>query len=121
MNSLLHRLALALPLVFLLAACGGGNTVVPEPQPVVDALKSYREQVVNWAECDSTILGDQTDKVQPYWPAVADRLRCASVRVPLDYAQPSRGDAVVSVMRIAAANPAQRKGALFFNPGGPGS
>ena len=120
MNSLLHRLALTLSLVFLLAACGGGNTVAPEPQPVVDALQSYREQVVNWAVCDSTILGDKTAEVQPYWQPVADRLRCASVRVPLDYTQPSRGDAVVSVMRIAAANPTQRKGALFFNPVGPG-
>jgi pimeloyl-ACP methyl ester carboxylesterase len=45
---------------------------------------------------------------------------CAQVRVPLDYASPRSGNIRVSVVRLPASDPANRLGAIFFNPGGPG-
>lgn len=52
---------------------------------------------------------------------LGDRLRCADIKVPIDWNDPNRGALSMSLVRIAAADPAKRQGALFFNPGGPGN
>ena len=59
------------------------------------------------------------------WGACPDagvdpRQECASLTVPLDYAAPSGRTIQVAVSRIRAADPAQRRGVLLYNPGGPG-
>lgn len=54
-------------------------------------------------------------------PGVDDpRLRCATVRVPLDHARPAGRTIELMVSRLAAADPAERRGALFTTGGGPG-
>jgi len=104
--------SLAAAVLAALAACGGDGAV----QPPADPLQPYREQVVDWQPCDpQTIGGESTSYLN-----VKDRLSCATLRVPLDYADPGRGDAVVAVSRVAASERAQRLGAILFNPGGPG-
>ena len=120
----------ALAASLLLAACGGGGdtnvVLVPvaaapaqaEPaQASQDPLKPYRQQAVSWEVCDATILGTDQIDLSKY----GDRLRCAYIRAPLDYDDPSRGDVVVAMLRLASSDPARRRGTLFFNPGGPGS
>lgn len=110
-----------------LAACGGGSDDEADP------LRQYREQTVEWTACDPTILGreedwgDDIDEDDDIDLSLDDapqryghRLRCALVRAPLDWARPERGDVAISVMRLAAGKPEQRRGALVFNPGGPG-
>lgn len=111
----------------MLVACGGGGggttvVAVPVPAPESDPLQPYREQALKWEACDTTILGSQGKLFgfDAWWPVLGHRLQCTDMRVPLDYSKPSRGDATISVMRVAAADAAQRRGALFFNPGGPG-
>jgi pimeloyl-ACP methyl ester carboxylesterase len=42
------------------------------------------------------------------------------MRVPLDYTEPARGEVSVALLRVSAELPAQRLGAILFNPGGPG-
>ncbi len=42
------------------------------------------------------------------------------MRAPLDYADPAHGELSVSFLRVAAGTPADRLGAILFNPGGPG-
>ena len=96
----------------MLAACGGDGAVAPAEDP----LRAYREQAVNWQACDPETLGGES----PAYLALKERLSCATIRVPLDYAEPGRGDAVVAVTRVAAGTPAQRQGAILVNPGGPG-
>jgi pimeloyl-ACP methyl ester carboxylesterase len=51
----------------------------------------------------------------------ADRdIECAELDVPIDYAQPS-GEQVTLALRRILANPLEpRRGALLYNPGGPG-
>jgi len=39
---------------------------------------------------------------------------------PADYSNPGKGLIEVALSRVAAENPNSRKGAIFFNPGGPG-
>lgn len=95
-----------------LGACGGDG----DPDP----LQKYREQTVQWTECDSTILGYESPGMKELRTAAGDRLRCGFVRAPLDWSNADRGDVVVGVMRLAAGKPDKRRGALLFNPGGPG-
>jgi pimeloyl-ACP methyl ester carboxylesterase len=45
---------------------------------------------------------------------------CATAQVPLDYGDPQGATINLAVIRHRATDPAQRLGALFFNPGGPG-
>lgn len=115
-----------LPLSWLLVACGGGHTVtpvavaVPATAPTGDPLQPYREQNLRWTLCDPTILGIDLPDFRAKWSELGDRLQCATLRAPLNYASPSRGDVAISVMRVSVADAARRRGAIFFNPGGPG-
>ena len=100
-----------------LMACGGGDSTdssTPNPLP------AYRQQTLEWAPCDETILGLPKETTRKRWDQLGTRLQCSTMRVPMDWAQPDRSDVFVSVMRVAAADPVQRRGALLFNPGGPG-
>jgi pimeloyl-ACP methyl ester carboxylesterase len=45
---------------------------------------------------------------------------CATAQVPLDYGDPQGETIDLAVIRHLATDPANRLGALFFNPGGPG-
>ena len=104
----------SLTLAASLAACGG-NDSTPDP------LQKYRDQTVQWTECDPTIVGPRSPKLDDLWAQAGDRLRCSLVRAPLDWDKPERGDVVISMMRLEAAKRDQRRGALLVNPGGPGA
>ncbi|UCG25856.1 MAG: alpha/beta fold hydrolase, partial [Chloroflexota bacterium] len=45
---------------------------------------------------------------------------CTIVQVPLDYDKPGAAVINIAMVRLPAADPAQRIGSLFLNPGGPG-
>ncbi|MFT4040124.1 MAG: alpha/beta fold hydrolase, partial [Thermomicrobiales bacterium] len=47
-------------------------------------------------------------------------LECATLSVPLDYADPNGEQITIGMNRITATDPEQRIGSLIFNPGGPG-
>ncbi|MHC0429075.1 alpha/beta hydrolase [Streptomyces sp. O3] len=47
-------------------------------------------------------------------------VRCGTVSVPLDYADPDGKQIKLTVSRVKAKDPDKRQGALVFNPGGPG-
>ncbi|WUH77316.1 alpha/beta fold hydrolase [Streptomyces sp. NBC_00435] len=47
-------------------------------------------------------------------------VRCATLRVPVDYARPDGPQTAITVSRIAAGGGVPRQGALVYNPGGPG-
>jgi len=46
-------------------------------------------------------------------------LTCATVKVPLNYAEPGGMSIEVAISRLAAADPGKRHGVLLLNPGGP--
>jgi pimeloyl-ACP methyl ester carboxylesterase len=48
------------------------------------------------------------------------RFDCARVPVPLDYDDPLGPTIALAITRLPAADPAQRLGSIFTNPGGPG-
>lgn len=45
--------------------------------------------------------------------------RCASLKVPLDYADPSGRKIDIALVKVPAADPRHRIGSLLFNFGGP--
>lgn len=47
-------------------------------------------------------------------------LRCAKLAVPLDYRHPDGRRIEVEVSRLASGKPAEKRGVLLLNPGGPG-
>ncbi len=54
------------------------------------------------------------------WTACGDRLECAKVPVPLDWAKPDGRKIELAVIRHLASKPDTRLGSIFVNPGGPG-
>ena len=63
-------------------------------------------QTLNWAACPERVTT----------PTAV----CATLPVPLDYADPEGEKIDVMVMKQPAANPSERKGVVFGNAGGPG-
>lgn len=55
------------------------------------------------------------------WRGCGGLFQCATATVPLDYNQPRGAVITLSVIRLPAADPAQRIGSLFINFGGPGT
>ncbi|MGO9160260.1 MAG: alpha/beta hydrolase [Streptosporangiaceae bacterium] len=55
-------------------------------------------------------------------PSLGQSLRCASLRVPLDYARPGGRKITLALSEVPATAPARRRqGVLLVNPGGPGA
>ena len=54
------------------------------------------------------------------WSSCGGRVQCATLTVPLDYSDPSKGTIDLYVKRRPAADQSNRIGTLLVNPGGPG-
>ena len=57
---------------------------------------------------------------RPHWQPCDVGFQCAHLVVPFDYAKPAGPRFTLPVIKLPAADPAQRIGALVINPGGPG-
>ncbi|MGW4241017.1 alpha/beta fold hydrolase [Nocardia sp. NPDC004722] len=82
-------------------------TVVVTERPGAAALDRYRHQRLDWKSCDIPELDGMGGQ-------------CADVTVPLNYEQPQGRTLTVAISRISATDPAQRRGVMLSNPGGPG-
>ncbi len=111
-----RNLGSALLIGALLSACGGSGSDTPTDAPP-DPLASFKQQKLAWQACDPTILGYETT----FFDKLGERVQCTTMRAPLDYAQPWKGELTVALTRVAAEQPAERRGAILFNPGGPGA
>jgi len=80
-------------------------------------MASFRSQKLSWSACAPPVVDPGSAATLA---ALGDRARCATMRAPLDYADPAHGELSVSFLRVAAETPADRVGAILFNPGGPG-
>lgn len=69
-----------------------------------DADRSPAQTALTWGPCE--------EDVDPAF-------ECATLNVPLDYANPSGEQIGLALIRLPAS-PANRQGAVLFNPGGPG-
>jgi pimeloyl-ACP methyl ester carboxylesterase len=94
----------------LISGCTGGSsspaasassTAQAGPAPVA-ALKPYYTQQLKWRSCD------------------APGFECATMKAPLDYAEPGGESIELAAGRKKATGPGKRLGSLLVNPGGPG-
>ncbi|RPD63505.1 alpha/beta-hydrolase [Lentinus tigrinus ALCF2SS1-6] len=60
---------------------------------------------IQWGACDPSVVNDTS-------------LSCGFLEVPLDYQDPSVGKARLALIKANATG--ERRGSVFFNPGGPG-
>ncbi|MFD0275429.1 alpha/beta hydrolase [Kitasatospora sp. NPDC127111] len=87
-------------------------TPTPKPTGAADpALKAFYGQQIAWAPCADD---PQTTKIDE------SLVQCATLKVPLDYANPAGDVLDVAVVRNPAVKQDQRVGSLLVNPGGPG-
>ncbi|MFI2509616.1 alpha/beta hydrolase [Streptomyces sp. NPDC018972] len=84
------------------AAGEAAAALAPLPRSTPTALTPYYEQKPAWRDCG--VPGFQ----------------CATLKVPLDYAEPTAGDVRLALTRKKATGPGKRLGSLLVNPGGPG-
>ena len=98
-------LAAAVPAILLLgvapAVATAGASTASTATPT-----SLTNQHLTWSIC--------------YPGAGLDNLKCAAVKVPLDWAKPAGKTIKIEISRIKASNPGKRRGILLTNPGGPG-
>ncbi|MEU9172726.1 alpha/beta hydrolase [Streptomyces sp. NPDC048420] len=87
----------------LIAAASGVVFGVVTP---LTASAAARTPALEWTKCEGGGLDP--------------RQQCATVPVPMDYADPDGPKIEIAVSRIPSENPAARRGALLLIPGGPG-
>jgi pimeloyl-ACP methyl ester carboxylesterase len=88
--------AVAVAAAAALTACSGPPAAAPPA-----TLATYYTQHLDWQPCDGGF-------------------QCAELVVPFDYARPAGPRFTLPVVKLPAADPAHRIGALVVNPGGPG-
>ncbi|MFJ7209102.1 alpha/beta fold hydrolase [Streptomyces sp. NPDC098789] len=89
----------------LLVAAGLLATTVPLLSATGAAAVDHRPAPPSWHRC------------------AADRpasFECATIKVPLDYARPRGPSLDLAISRVRSEKPAERRGVLLLNPGGPG-
>ncbi|GAB6902668.1 alpha/beta hydrolase [Kineosporia succinea] len=95
--------------VLLAAVCGAvavaGVTVPAASDATTSAPGTSR--ALTWGTCPATTLPTPD-------------LECTTVRVPLDYRQPSGKKITLAISRLPSTDPGRRRGVLLTNPGGPG-
>ncbi|SED83152.1 alpha/beta hydrolase fold [Streptomyces misionensis] len=117
----LYSAAGALLLTTLGAAPAGGATAVPgaaELRGTLVAAVRARTAGIRFGPCDPADV--------PRIPHSPAGLRCGTVAVPLDYAHPDGARIRLTVSRTPATGKdggrtVPRRGALVYNPGGPGA
>lgn len=57
---------------------------------------------------------------QIVWESCEDKMQCAKVKVPLDYAKPDGKTIEIAALKIASKG-GKKQGSLLINPGGPGA
>jgi len=55
------------------------------------------------------------------WEPCRERFECATIEVPMDYAEPNGATIDLALLKVPAADLATRVGSLVVNPGGPGA
>ncbi|MCW2939866.1 MAG: hypothetical protein JWN00_2851 [Actinomycetia bacterium] len=99
-----RRVLAALTALYGLSACSAGAS-----SEMAGVPRSYTEQRLTWAPCRNLPQGTPLAHFQ-----------CATMKVPLDYAEPDGDTIGIALIRQRASDPAHRIGSLIFNFGGPG-
>jgi pimeloyl-ACP methyl ester carboxylesterase len=91
------------------------NPINPEPE----AVKEFTDQEITWEACDPTIFLE-IPGASEVAAGFGERLECATAKTPIDWNRTELDKLDLGLLRVKAANPDARKGAILINPGGPG-
>jgi pimeloyl-ACP methyl ester carboxylesterase len=108
-RSLAHGLVVLAAAALALAGCARGPEPGVPPIPMSPTTETAR------SAAPSTPAGPG-----PSFSPCAGGLECASVPVPVDYANPAGPSLPIAIARRPAADQAGKLGVLLVNPGGPG-
>jgi pimeloyl-ACP methyl ester carboxylesterase len=92
---------------------------VPEPEETSPPV-TEPEETTTTAEPTTTTIPDPTAEAFG-WSEIGPGIEEGRLTVPIDYDDPSVGEAQIYVVRRRATDPENRIGALLVNPGGPGA
>ena len=107
MRFVVRRLLAGLALGGLLAACSSGDATTSSSESTTQSTSSsFVPSTLEWDACDGA---------EPESAVV-----CATLDVPYDYEDPSKGSFTLLVKKRPADDPSTRVGSLLVNPGGPG-
>ncbi|WBQ08452.1 alpha/beta hydrolase [Kribbella sp. CA-293567] len=98
-------------LALVVTAGLGGTLIIARPAIAEEArtpLAAAKPVELAWGKCPTGVA------------AGTPQLQCTKVPVPLDYSEPDGQKIEIAVSRLASAKPAERRGVLLLNPGGPG-
>ncbi|MGW8731396.1 alpha/beta hydrolase [Streptomyces sp. NPDC055808] len=91
------------------APAGSADPLTAEARGVTAAAQRAAARPIAFGRC-------------PEAESLPPSVQCGTVQVPLDYAHPTDRQISLTVSRTKArGKPAERQGALVFNPGGPGA
>ncbi len=119
----LQRRIVAIVLVVALAATGGAlalaaTTGDADPAQRPAAPSTPAEEPGSTDAPDEALAPFYSQELD--WQACGEN-QCATLEVPLDYAEPEGETIGLEVLRVSARRPASRVGSLLVNPGGPGA
>jgi len=112
----------ALPVLAALAAAAlvAGCTSAAQGRPgaAQGAVTAHHGVPAAGGSAPDTLAGFYAQKLR--WQACDNGFECARMFVPFDYSHPAGPTFSLPVIKLPAADPAQRIGSLVINPGGPG-
>lgn len=98
--------------------CTSGGTTAPTPARTPSSAPSASAAQATPAAAPVTIAQYYAQRLD--WQPCDGGFQCARLLVPFDYSRPGWRRFSLPVIRLPAADPAERIGALVINPGGPG-
>jgi pimeloyl-ACP methyl ester carboxylesterase len=107
-----------LALATTVAGCSLVGPGGEDPQPAPAAAASPSGSAATAAADPAGLRRFYTQQVD--WQPCQEGLECASVAVPLDYADPDGAVISLALLRVPALDPDRRVGSLVVDPGGPG-
>jgi pimeloyl-ACP methyl ester carboxylesterase len=113
--------ALLVTAVFIASACSSASpsVIVPPSSPLPSIPPQTGSPEPSTVAQGSTGQAPTTSG-RVVWTDCTAPFKCATVSVPIDYANPAKGSIDLALIRLPATSPSTRIGALLTNPGGPG-
>jgi pimeloyl-ACP methyl ester carboxylesterase len=107
--------AAAVGIAVLVSACTAGSPATSQPAPTASSTPAGAAPA---GPPPATIAGYYAQRLT--WQPCDKYFECARLYVPFDYSRPAGPRFSLPVIKLPAADPASRVGALVINPGGPG-
>ncbi|HEX4866066.1 MAG TPA: alpha/beta hydrolase [Acidimicrobiales bacterium] len=105
----------------LAAACTGASDDRAEPTPSSSSTTAAPRPTTTTEPPTTTTTVALPPPVPIDWAGCGGGFQCATVAVPVDYADPGGATLELALIRRPAGSPDRRIGTLLVNPGGPGA